>query len=370
VLCTVKLSKRLFPEQPRHNLDALMERHALRCTARHRALGDARVLHDLWFKLRRERSDAELAAAVADLLGQRLLPAQLDPELADDLPDGPGVYRFFGADDTLLYVGKSVSLRTRVLGHFAASPRAAQAERLARQVRRVDWLETAGELGALLVEAHWIKTQNPLLNRRLKGAEEAVTIRLPGAESAAAPARIGSVSAEGGYSPEDGDRPPLEDCFGLFRSRKDARRALTDIARARQLCLKLLGLEEAEGSCFAYQLGKCRGACVGKESATLHGLRVRIALASLQLKPWPFKGRVALREVREGQSELHVLDAWAYLGTARSECELAELATAPRAGFDADVYRILVRQFATARPLEYIALDAAAGSRGPVTRSA
>jgi len=43
-LCTVKLSRRLSPEHPRHNLDALIERHALSCSARHRALGDARVL--------------------------------------------------------------------------------------------------------------------------------------------------------------------------------------------------------------------------------------------------------------------------------------------------------------------------------------
>ena len=42
VLCTVKLSRRLFPEHVRHNLDAVMERHGLACSARHRALGDAR----------------------------------------------------------------------------------------------------------------------------------------------------------------------------------------------------------------------------------------------------------------------------------------------------------------------------------------
>jgi DNA polymerase-3 subunit epsilon len=46
VLCTVKLSRRLFPEFVRHNLDAVMERNGLTCSARHRALGDARVLHD------------------------------------------------------------------------------------------------------------------------------------------------------------------------------------------------------------------------------------------------------------------------------------------------------------------------------------
>ena len=58
VLCTVKLSRRLYPAQRRHNLDAVMQRHGLECSARHRALGDARVLADLWRCLRSERPAA------------------------------------------------------------------------------------------------------------------------------------------------------------------------------------------------------------------------------------------------------------------------------------------------------------------------
>ena len=65
VLCTVKLSRRLFPEYARHNLDAVMERNGLTCGARHRALGDARVLHDFWFKLRRDVAQPRLAAGRA-----------------------------------------------------------------------------------------------------------------------------------------------------------------------------------------------------------------------------------------------------------------------------------------------------------------
>ncbi len=61
VLCTVKLSRRLFPEFVRHNLDAVMERNGLSCSARHRALGDAKVIHDFWFKLRREVPQPQLA---------------------------------------------------------------------------------------------------------------------------------------------------------------------------------------------------------------------------------------------------------------------------------------------------------------------
>ena len=43
-LCTVKLSRRLYPEHARHNLDSLISRHGLECRARHRALGDAEAV--------------------------------------------------------------------------------------------------------------------------------------------------------------------------------------------------------------------------------------------------------------------------------------------------------------------------------------
>ncbi len=75
VLCTVKLSRRLFPEFVRHNLDAVMERNGLTCSARHRALGDAKVIHDFWSKLIRELPQPQLAQAVQTLLAAHKLPA-------------------------------------------------------------------------------------------------------------------------------------------------------------------------------------------------------------------------------------------------------------------------------------------------------
>jgi DNA polymerase-3 subunit epsilon len=164
----------------------------------------------------------------------------------------------------------------------------------------------------------------------------------PGAQSQApAPGR----SAPLRFVAIDGVRPAeLAQCFGLFHSHKDARKALTDIARAHSLCLKVLGLEEGAGSCVGYSTLKCKGACVGKEPLLLHNMRLQIALSGLKLKSWPFPGRIALKE---GHAEYHVLDHWAYLGTARSAEELAELAgMASEGAFDAEVYRILVRYLA------------------------
>jgi len=98
------------------------------------------------------------------------------------------------------------------------------------------------------------------------------------------------------------------------------------------------------------------GACVGKEPLILHNTRLLLALSSLKLKAWPFPGRIALRErdPRGGDPEfgrgtdLHVVEHWAYLGTARTEEELAALSAGDtRPAFDVDVYRILMRYFAS-----------------------
>jgi DNA polymerase III subunit epsilon len=359
VLCTVKLSRRLFPQHPRHSLDALIERHDLTCDMRHRALGDARVLRDFWIKLRRELPEQALAAAAQTVLGAHRMPAHLPADLADQLPEGPGVYRFFGLDDALLYIGKSTSLRRRVLSHFAAEHSDAKEQKLARQVRRVDWLETAGELGALLREADWIKTQRPLYNRRLKPSSGDITIRI--AENTG----LVEFVAIAELDPQE-----LGRCCGVFHSHKDARKALTDIARAQRLCLKILGLEQSAGSCIGYQIGRCKGACVEQEPLVLHALRLRMALSSLTLKSWPFPGRVALRERDpQGAVDLHVVDHWTYLGTARSEDELASLAAkAATAPFDAHVYRILVRHLASRPQLDWLDLRAGA-RRGAVDAS-
>jgi DNA polymerase-3 subunit epsilon len=375
ILCTVKLSRRLFPEYIRHNLDAVMERNGLSCSARHRALGDARVLHDLWLKWRRDVPQARLAAAVQTLLGADRLPAHLPAGLADELPEGPGVYRFFGEDDVLLYVGKGNSLRTRVCGHFAVESVKSGNRAFSDKVRRVAWVETAGELGAMLREAQWLKTLKPLHNRRAKSREGSCTLRATGAlrttgtrEAAVSPGAaarpigvvpIGVVPIEvvpievvpiEGLDPAD-----LAHCFGVFQSAKDARKALGDIARAQRLCFKVLGIEDGEGSCLAFHMGKCKGACMGKEPLILHNTRLLLALSSLKLKPWPFPGRIALRErdPRGGvagfarATDIHVVEHWGYLGTARTEEELAALsATDTRPAFDVDVYRILIRYFA------------------------
>ena len=57
----------------------------------------------------------------------------------------------------------------------------------------------------------------------------------------------------------------------MYKTARQARTALVNAARDARLCLRVLGLETGgEGSCFARQLGKCTGACVGEEPLARH----------------------------------------------------------------------------------------------------
>jgi DNA polymerase III subunit epsilon len=330
VLCTVRLSRALTPDIRGHNLDAVMQRYGIACDARHRALGDARVLAD-FLRIARERWPAdELDAIVQKLRGTQRLPPQIDATVADELPEGPGAYLFYGENDALLYVGKAKNLATRVLSHFT-DVRARREQELSRLVRRIEWIETAGEFGALVTEVRLVKERRPLLNRRLRGADQFWTIRL-GRDQDSPLARIIEF---------DPAMDPGAD-HGMFRARADATQALDGLLREHELCAKLLGLERAEGSCLGYQLGRCRGACVGKEPAVLHALRVRMALARLKRRDWPFPGRIGIRERDwRGIEEIHVFDRWCYQGMASSAVELSGFQQ-PTAEFDPDLYRVLV----------------------------
>jgi DNA polymerase-3 subunit epsilon len=350
VLCTVRLSRALFRQYPRHNLDTLIERHGLACSQRHRALGDAAVLPPLLAAFERLVGTERMEAAVRSALNEGRLPSHLPRDLSDDLPDGPGVYLFRGEGGALLYVGKSRNLRGRVLGHFAAEHRDGREARLVRQVRQVEWQETGGELGALLLESRLVKELSPAANRRLRRPVGLHLIRLePAGEGVQA--RIAPFEAF--------DESGAVDGYGPFRSERDARRALEGKAREAGLCLKTLGIEHGDGSCFAYQLGRCRGACVGREPRALHDARLRLALASLRVRPWPFPGAIGIREAAPGGTGtvLHVLDRWQHLGTADDEASVGAVLERGRdRSFDPDSYRIIVRVLERLSPRDVVML--------------
>ena len=334
VLCTVRLSRRLDPDADGHGLDAIIARHALDPGDRHRALGDARALWLFVQKLYATRPAADIEAAVKRILRIPSLPPQLPPDALDAIPDAPGVYLFYGDNPLPLYVGKSVHLRDRVASHFCADWQAESDGRLSAEIRRIEVETTAGELGALLREATLIKSLLPAHNRALRRKEDAGVMTL-GDDGRPAFVRASSI-----------DPATVPGAYGPYSSRRAMRATLQSLASEHRLCWTRLGLERRDGPCFARQLRKCDGACVGAEPADAHDARLRAALAREAIPAWPWRGPALVREASSDGSrvDVHVVRDWHWIGTARDEGELASLLDAPvRAAFDLDVCRLLLR---------------------------
>ena len=330
ILCSVKLSRALYPEYKHHSLDSLIERHGLTVSARHRALGDAQLIYQFWQQLLQTQEAGLVEATVKKLIGRSSLPSQIDRSLIVGLPDTPGVYLFYGENDLPLYIGKSTHIKQRVLSHFSADHSQSKEMSLSQQLRRIDWIETAGEIGALLLEAKLIKTLQPTHNRRLRRSNALCAWQLKQQTEHLRPELAWA---------DDLDFGSQDNLYGLYRNQRDAQKALRSIADDNHLCFSVLGIEKAVKGrpCFARQLHNCQGVCVGEEAPLEHARRLQQAMTKLKLATWPYVGAVGLQEAED----LHIIDHWCYLGTAKNEAEIQGLIASSRPAFDKDTYMIL-----------------------------
>lgn len=348
-LCTVKLSRKLFPQHHRHNLDALVTRHGLSVNgSRHRALADARLLWDLWQCWYGQLAPETIHSAIATIVGRPELPPQIDSAVIDDLPEAAGAYAFYGEDGRLLLLRRASNLRQQVLAHFAASKRATP---LMLAIRRIEWRDAAGELGARLREielARW----SPDIGAQQPAVPHGNSARLATTELCAwqlsLPAAAGDCRPQLVFA-DDIDFATADDLFGLYPNRREALRSLRKLADAHRLCYKQLGLDDsARGvACAAYKQKSCRGVCIGKEALALHSARLLTALARFKLKVWPYRGPLALVERDDFgmREDIHLIDRWRLVDTVHSDEALhARLADGPSDGpFDPETYRIVSR---------------------------
>jgi DNA polymerase-3 subunit epsilon len=323
VLCSVKLSRLLYPQHRSHGLDAVIQRHQIVVAARHRAMGDVEAVAAFIEAAGRELGEDRVALEVARLMTAPSLPPGLDPSLLDELPETAGVYLFFGADDVPLYIGKGVNLRSRILAHFSANSAAGKEIPIRQAIRRVEWTECAGEFSALLLESHLIKTRQPLHNSLQRRQRQLCAWRLAAVPDSQPQLQLVREDAI--------DPTALGELFGLYRSRKHAEEALRGLARNHALNPRLLGLES----------GDVRAS---SETDTQHYLRLKLALAAQRLKDWPYPGKIAVREydAASQRTQLHLFEHWCYLASVNNEADLHDvLAQRSTPVFDLDIYKLL-----------------------------
>jgi DNA polymerase-3 subunit epsilon len=332
-LCTVSLSRRLFPKERGHNLDALISRFGLVCDERHRALPDAEVLLQFCEHLNRTLDHDDLARVVQSVLTGGDRASSVSRKTFTDLPDSAGVYFFYGEDDELLYIGKSKNVRTRARSHFHKSSEKKE-KYIQQETTTIETISTSGELSALLLESALIKRESPLYNKALRKRRQLVIAK--------------RAIGEDGYSrvsltrTEDLHADP--DILGVFKTITQAKTKLRDLCKSYSLCPKLLGIEVAQGACFSSQIGVCDGACKGKVQAEEYNQRVQEAFEKRKLRIWPYKGAIRITEQEnEEAGSIFFIKDWVLMGAFKvQEGEFQTLL--PEANsFDYDTYKILAR---------------------------
>ena len=325
-LCSVKVSRRLFPQYKSHSLSAIIKRFNFSIENRHRGLDDALMVWKLFLKASALFPAEDIMAVCDQALKRPALPMQLDPAEIDKLPKAPGVYYFYDSKDKLLYIGKSVNIRDRVMSHFTQDYRNAKDLQMSALIAHIDFERTPSDFGAQIRESQQIKTLNPYYNRRLRKVSRLY--------------QLVTDTDTTGYlritiRPTEQTTHQANEQFGLFRSRRHAESRLTKLTEHFFLCQKLCGIQaggRSNSPCFGFQLKRCFGACCQQEEPEAYNERVLIALKEYRQRIWPWPDAVLLEERAQGDTEnngaentvWHLLYQWRYLALVHDQDELYE----------------------------------------------
>jgi len=182
-------------------------------------------------------------------------PEQLQEKLAA-LPTKPGVYLMKDASGKVLYVGKAVSLRARVRSYFHASAsHNPKTQRLVANIADIDFIVTASELEALILESNLIKRHKPKYNVRLKDDKRYPYIKVTWQEDFPKVLIVRRMKRDGARY------------FGPFTAAWAVQQTLHTLRRIFPYltCNRTITGED-ERACLYLDIGLCLGPCVGAAS--------------------------------------------------------------------------------------------------------
>jgi DNA polymerase-3 subunit epsilon len=334
LLCTVRLSKALYPGVHGHRLQDLIERCDIQATNRHRAYDDAQAM----WQFIQHAVDNFPAPLIEDAIRLQLkspsLPKNLNPELVKNLPESAGVYIFQDDKGAPLYIGKSVNLRKRVLSHFSADHEYESEFKISQQIAGIETVETGGELSALLLESKLVKDMQPLFNRQLRRRQKLTLVR----QTSHPDGFIGITMDD----VDEIDSDNLDSILGVYATKGKARRFVEQLMKDFGLCPKLMGFEKGPGSCFSYQLKKCSGACAGQEKPPEYNSRLLSAFGNGRLQAWPYRSAIIIKEKTDSDIEYSiVVDKWCVIADIKAEPDCEPVINFQKRVFDVDTYKIL-----------------------------
>ncbi|MDD4373151.1 MAG: exonuclease domain-containing protein [Bacteroidales bacterium] len=254
---TVKLSRKLIPGQPSYSLGKLCRNLNIQIENRHRALGDALATTRLFELLCSIENEPEK-------LSLKGTHSNLNHQLIEKLPEAHGVYYFYDHSGKLIYVGKSINIKNRVMQHLSNNSSRKSIE-MKNNIADVSYELTGNELIALLLESDEIKKHKPVYNRSQRRSFFNYGLY--------------SYENEAGYQclkyakTIDTLHP-----YHTYASLTEAKNHLFQLTEKFRLCQGLNGLYPGKGACFHHQIGQCLGACCGEEDSISYNERVEQAL--------------------------------------------------------------------------------------------
>ena len=266
-LCTVRLARKLIPGLFSYSLGRLCDSINIPISNRHRAEGDTDATVILFQRLLSLDDDHKVINSFLHIRSrQATLPPHIPAEQINSLPESEGIYLFKDRQHKVIYAGKAINIKKRVISHFY--DRMSKDYELGQETYHIDYETTGNELTALLLEAECIRKYYPKYNRAQK--------------------RPGPVYQIMSYTNQRGilqlaleKTTKRRESISTFYSRPLAEEKLKFLCREFALCPKYCALQTNVEVCCHYEIVSCEGICGGTEAVEVYNKKVTAAIASL-----------------------------------------------------------------------------------------
>ncbi|MDG1278468.1 MAG: exonuclease domain-containing protein [Algoriphagus sp.] len=266
-LCTVRLSRKVFPGLKSYSLGRICENQKIPITARHRAMGDAMATAILFDRMIKQAPDIVLQSLKKNS-GETFLPPNFPNSKFKEIPDQCGIYYMLNEKGKVIYVGKAVNIRERFKNHFSGNVLPHLKQKLKAEVVDLQWKLSGTEFLALLMEVLEIKRLWPEYNSALK---------LPKTMWGLFHYEDGSGYGRFQISKVTRHLQPVESFFSLEEATLFLKEAMVNF----QLCPKLSGLRKV--SCSQESEQQCSGACKNEEDHVSYNQKVNSFLNQIKI---------------------------------------------------------------------------------------
>ncbi|HKB43167.1 MAG TPA: exonuclease domain-containing protein, partial [Chitinophagaceae bacterium] len=271
-LCTVRLSRKIFPGFPSYSLGKLCGSLGININDRHRAGGDTEATVKVFRLLLQNDKEQHIQKSLSRSSKEQMLPPNVPKEHFDRLPYSPGVYYFHNEKGKIIYVGKATNIRYRVNSHFSNNSESRQKQNFLRHTHAISFQSCATELMACILESTEIKKLWPIFNYSQKRWEDVYGIF--------------TYEDQNGYLrlAIEKNKKQLKPVY-TFHYLVDGHAILRKIIRKFNLCPKLCFMQTDHEKCEGIKEKYCYGACELKEEPADYNNRIMEAVASLQAQP-------------------------------------------------------------------------------------